>query len=367
MIISTDDYATIKEDKVLGRYVVNEQITAFLNERVTNFPMETVGHSVKNRPIMAITMGEGKKKILMWSQMHGNESTTTKAILDLINLLNSKSNFAKEILTNCTINIIPILNPDGAHAYTRVNANQVDLNRDAQNRSQPESKILRNVYDNFEPNYCFNLHDQRTIYNVATSSKPATVSFLAPAHDSERSISKTRLIAMRLIVGMNEMLQEMIPGQVGRYDDAFNANCVGDTFQMLNTPTILFEAGHFQEDYEREKTREYVLHSMVKALDTMASDTIKEYNHNSYFEIPENGKYFFDILVKNAPIPNSLDRKDVGILYTEVLEGEKISFIPKIVQEGKLDNFFGHETYDCMNSSAVSYLRNSNLSQLLKI
>ena len=49
------------------------------------------------------------------------------------------------ILKACTLYIIPILNPDGAKAYTRLNANEVDLNRDAQDLSQPESKVLRAV------------------------------------------------------------------------------------------------------------------------------------------------------------------------------------------------------------------------------
>ena len=68
----------------------------------------------------------------MWSQMHGNESTTTKALFDVFNTLISNNPIIKHILNACTLYIIPILNPDGAEAYTRVNANAVDLNRDAQ-------------------------------------------------------------------------------------------------------------------------------------------------------------------------------------------------------------------------------------------
>ncbi len=367
MIISTNDYARLKEDQVKGRYVVNEQLHAFLNSNTTNLRVATVGYSVNNRPIKSITLGTGQKKILMWSQMHGNESTTTKAILDLINLLTSSEGFLKSILENCTIKILPILNPDGAYAYTRVNANQVDLNRDAQNRSQPESKVLRAEYDKFKPDFCFNLHDQRTIYSVGASSKPATVSFLAPSHDAERTISSTRAISMQLIAAMNQVLQEMIPGQIGRYDDAFNANCVGDTFQMLNTPTILFEAGHFQKDYEREKTREYVFYALIKALETIAQDEIKRYDRSAYFDIPENGTKFFDLLIKNVSTENSSQKSDVGILFREVLEGKKISFVPNIAETGNLDDFFGHATYDCLHLGDLDYLKSTNLRELLSI
>ena len=46
--------------------------------------------------------------------------------------------------------------------------------------------------------------------------------------------------------------------QVGRFDDAFNINCVGDYFQTQGTSTILFEAGHYQNDYSREKSRKFI-------------------------------------------------------------------------------------------------------------
>lgn len=367
MLVSKDEYYRIKENRVQGRYVVNAQIIDFLNEKALRFTVESVGRSVQKRPIKSITLGEGSSKILMWSQMHGNESTTTKAVLDLLNFLDADSNDAFRILQNCTIKVLPILNPDGAEAYTRFNAAQVDLNRDAQNLSQPESRVLRAEYDKFQPDFCFNLHDQRTIYNVGNSPKPATVSFLAPSHDAQRSISRTRDKSMRLIAAMNETLQLQIPGQVGRYDDAFNSNCVGDTFQMLNTPTILFEAGHFQMDYEREQTRSYIFYSLVKALQVISIDGIGRYSQHDYFHIQENSKQFFDILIKNVPVESTAEKIDVGILYEEVLRNGKIKFVPKIERRGKLNGFFGHENYDYRNALTSDKLKMASLIGLLGI
>ena len=63
--------------------------------------------------------------------MHGNESTGTKAVFDLLNYLQSNDLFAQMITKEITLKIIPILNPDGAQQYTRKNANEIDLNRDA--------------------------------------------------------------------------------------------------------------------------------------------------------------------------------------------------------------------------------------------
>ncbi len=47
-----------------------------------------------------------------------------------------------------------MLNPDGAEKWTRTNANDVDLNRDSQNLTQPESQILRKCIEDFKPDLC---------------------------------------------------------------------------------------------------------------------------------------------------------------------------------------------------------------------
>lgn len=365
MIIDRSTYLSFKENSIQGRYVVNEQIIKFLDGLSTDFLIETVGHSVEERRIKSVTVGNGKNTILMWSQMHGNESTTTKAVLDLLKFLESDNSLAAELLGNCTLKIIPIMNPDGAEAYTRVNANAIDLNRDAQDRGQPESKVLRDVYEDFQPDFCFNLHDQRTIFNVGDTSKPATVSFLAPSHDAERTISKTREISMQLIAAMNTELQEVIPEQVGRYDDGFNANCVGDTFQMLNTPTILFEAGHFPNDYERESTREYIFHALIKALHCVSGNEIPSYSKEDYFIIPENKKLFFDIVIKNAKIIDASYTKDVGILFAEVLKNGKISFEARIEKVGCLEHYFGHKTYNCAVANDFLLLKKQSYWNIL--
>ncbi len=356
------DYELLRENSVWGRYVINDTIAAYLENSGSLYKVETIGKSVEKRPIQMITLGNGQSKILMWSQMHGNESTTTKAVLDFINWVRSSSKFAGKIQERCTIKIIPMLNPDGAVSYTRANANKIDLNRDAQERTQPESKVLRKVFDSFKPDYAFNLHDQRTIFNVGQTPKPATVSFLAPAHDEIRSVSDSRKVSMQLIVTMNHCLQQLIPGQVGRFDDSFNSNCVGDCFQMLGTPTILFEAGHFPDDYERERTRECIFWALSKAIEVITVGRISEYDAKDYFSIPENNKLFFDVLVKNVHVLSSLydPRSSIGMLYEEVLKDGAVSFELQIAEIGMLDTFFGHKTYDCTVMPDFLFLKEGN-------
>ncbi len=354
------DYEPIKEKRIKGRYITYNHISGILKSLPTNFEVDKIGESVQELPIESVTFGKGPKRILMWSQMHGNESTPTKAVFDLINWVGTKINLSNSILNNCTIKIIPMLNPDGAKAYTRVNANKIDLNRDAQDRSQPESKILRNCFEEFKPDFCFNLHDQRTIFNVGSTPKPATVSFLAPAFDEERNISESRAISMRLIAAMNRELQKLIPNQVGRYEDGFNANCIGDTFQMLGTPTILFEAGHYPDDYERESTREYIFKALITALYVISVNSIGECSNEEYFEIPENNKLFYDVLIKNVHRinPFSYAKQDsIGILFQETMDNDSIKFEPKIERKGDLQEYYGHKTFDCLNEVNLEDLK----------
>ena len=361
------NYSEIYVSNILGRYITYDHIDEFINGLPSTFKIEKVGESVRGESIKSITFGNGPKRILMWSQMHGNESTTTKAVIDLLNYLKRNVAEVSDISNVCTLKIIPILNPDGARDYTRVNANKIDLNRDAQDLSQPESRVLRKVFQDFEPYFCFNLHDQRTIFNVGETNKPATVSFLAPAFDKERNNSPSRELSMRLIAAMNNKLQEEIPGQVGRYDDGFNANCVGDAFQMSKTPTILFEAGHYHEDYNREKTRAFIFKALLKGVSTLLNNTISDYSIEQYLSIPENGKQFVDVVIKNDDyISNHLtNSKAVAIQYKEVLKKGKVEFRPELhVFEKEPKELYAHKTLNCNDENDLKWLKENDLLNL---
>ncbi|MCF7568617.1 DUF2817 domain-containing protein [Sabulilitoribacter arenilitoris] len=337
-----------KEAHLKHRYITNHSIEPLLKQLQNKLEVDIIGKSVLGNSIHSVKIGTGSKKILMWSQMHGNESTTTKALFDLLNTLLDQGSNLSYVLKACTLYVIPILNPDGAAAYTRVNANKIDLNRDAQDLSQPESKVLNAIFNTFKPHFCYNLHGQRTIFSAGNTNNSATVSFLAPAQDIDCTITPTRKIAMEIIGTMNAKLQKEIPNQVGVYDDAFNLNCVGDTFQSKNVPTILFEAGHFHEDYAREKTREYIYMSMLESLSYIAKNTIDGSFYDDYFDIPENEKRFFDIIIRNADVGEGYKSKieDIGIMFQEKLISGKVEFIPKIEKIEKLTNFYGHKEID---------------------
>lgn len=343
-------YDTYKEPKIFGRYITLKDLTPLMDKLSDVFTIDCIGQSVLSKNIYSITLGKGPKKILMWSQMHGNESTTTKACFDLLNTLYDGQLIS--VLDKCTIKIIPMLNPDGSEAYTRLNANQVDLNRDAQALTQPESQVLQDCYTAFKPDFCLNLHGQRTLFSAGQTNNIATLSFLSPAADVDRSLTLARKQAMEIINAINQTLQLDLPDQIGRYDDGFNINCVGDTFQNLNTPTVLFEAGHYKDDYEREEVRRFVYKSLVVTLNYIANHDVTGYNYQDYFKIPENGKLFYDIIIKNAQFDNGVF--DIGINYQERLVDKQLKFIPKIIAIEDLSDFHAHKVLIANNSKVFT-------------
>ena len=341
-------YCSHKNEDISGRYITNRHLEPFLELLNKNCSKTVLGISVLGKPIHLIATGSGKTKLLIWSQMHGNESTTTRAISDFMSFLTSNNLLAERFREQFTFKIIPILNPDGAELYTRENANDIDLNRDFINLSQPESKLLMELYNDFTPDYCFNMHDQRTIFSVGDTSKPATISFLAPSFNNNCDINAIRERAIKIIVDMNKLLQQLIPEQVGRFDDNYNRNCVGDTFQTLGTPTILFEAGHYQDDYQREITREIVFVSLIAACESIIDKTYLDNRIVDYMNIPQNKTLFYDIVYKNVKI--NYDTNEIlsifAAQYKEVLKEGSIVLIPYISDVNVSENIRGHLEYD---------------------
>lgn len=339
------NFSDRKVQDLNGRYISNAHILPILNSLPSGFSYEIAGHSERNQPIFVVKAGNGPSKILIWSQMHGNESTSTKALFDFI--FNIEYLGISFFLEHCSFFIIPILNPDGAQDYNRFNANGIDLNRDAQALTQSESLVLREAFNVFEPDFCFNMHDQRSIYCVAGTKNSASLSFLAPAEDKDRSISNNREQAMGIISEVNNVLQLFIPNQISRFDDSFNINCVGDQFQSLGVPTILFEAGH-SRDYHREDTRKYMLIALLSAVKCISQKTTPKDAIETYLDIPENEPLFFDVLIKNVSI--EMDGKtaitDIGIIYEEVLIENKIHFVPKISAIDCLNDYVAHQFID---------------------
>lgn len=337
-----NNYEKVRVSDFESKYLPYLHLKKYLDQY---FPeKKSLGKSFLGNDIHLLTLGNGKITVLLWSQMHGNESTGTRAMLDVFEILKLDSHFSHQILNELTIYFIPMLNPDGSTLYTRRNACGIDINRDFISSSSPEIRILKNAVNSLKPDYLFNLHDQRTIFNVGETREPATLSFLSPSYDESRTINETRTKAISIIDYMVQNLQTVIPGKLARFSDEFYPTSTGDNFTKLGFPTILVEAGHYPNDYERNETRRFFALAIVLGLAKSMENHAPEIG--SYCELPENKKKFFDVLLRNVLVKSGDAESllDIGIYFEEKLNlNEKIvEYWARIEDIGDLSRFYGH-------------------------
>ena len=316
------------ESELQGRYITLDHIRPLLESMPEGARVTKEGASFQGRDIFRVRMGTGRKKVLIWTQMHGNESTGTKAFFDLCHFLLKPGPWERNrdlILQELEIVCIPMLNPDGAQLYTRTSAQEIDLNRDVLDQLAPESRLLRAVLGHVDPVYCFNLHDQRTIFSVGSANNTATVSFLAPSEDLERTVTEGRKKTMQVIISMNQLLQQLIPDRVGRYTDEFYPTATGDNFQRMGHNTVLIESGHASGDYSRRESRKYTFMALLQGLYHIASGDYSM-DYRDYFAIPDNAKQYLDVIVKGVKVAGKTC--DLGVLYREELHDGKVEFRP---------------------------------------
>ncbi|PQB04463.1 M14 family zinc carboxypeptidase [Aureitalea marina] len=345
-------YHSVLEPTLSGRYLPLASLDPLLEKHKDWVDIQQLGTSVSGRSIHGMKIGRGKRVILGWSQMHGNESTTTRACFDLLAYLKrfrDEDVLVSHFLSEFTFCLIPVLNPDGAEAYTRENYNSVDLNRDAVDLSQPESQVLRSWFDELEPELCLNLHGQRSIYGM-DDGNPSIISFLAPAADQNKSRTAARLQAMDKIGQMAGVLNRLHPGCIGLYDDGFNPNCVGDTFQAIGIPTILFEAGHFPGDYNRDGSRELIFLALMQLFGLLPS-TFPSSVVN-YDDLPRHSQNFRDLILRNVG-SKSGGLVDMALQLEEELVDGRIRFVKQLDQMGELSGLFGHFEVDLKGESIL--------------
>ena len=341
-----------QELSIKDRRFTHADLQPLIQKHSVQFEVKPLGKSVLGKSISSLDWGSGETKVMLWSQMHGNESTATMALFDLFNFLEGKGDKYEELRkllkSQLQLKFIPMLNPDGADAFKRRNALDIDLNRDAISLISPEAVILKKARDDFEPEFGFNLHDQQIYYNVVNTPKQATISLLAPAYNEATAINDVRGRAMQTIASMNSLLQELIPGQVGKYDDAFEPRAFGDNIQKWGTSTILIESGGLLGDPEKQEVRKINFMLLLDALYTIATRGYTQYSTDQYFAIPDNGFQLMDLLIEEMQVPvnGTWYPIDLAIRRRETEGRAGYSFTGSVEDLGDMQIFFGLETLD---------------------
>jgi hypothetical protein len=308
-----------------------------------------VGRSLQGRPIRAVTFGNGPTTVLLWSQMHGDESTATMALADILSWLAADSGDHQELkqrlASRLKIVMIPMLNPDGAELFQRENAAGIDINRDARSLSTPEARALKSLRDSIRPQFGFNLHDQNARTLTGGAGSQVAIALLAPAADEDRTWGPARSTARLVSSMITSVLRKEIPGRLARYNDAHEPRAFGDLMQQWGTSTVLIESGAMPDDPEKQKLRTLNVVAILSALDAMATSSWEDADPAVYESIPMNSRSAVDVLIRGGSlvVPGFPPiRADVSLNYEESVAKRD----PRVQSVGDLASVVALDTID---------------------
>ncbi len=347
-------YKTYKESALQYRRFKHSDVDSLIQKRKEQavFDVASIGKSFEGRTIYELQYGVGEKVVMLWSQMHGDEPTATMALFDLFNFLEGKNDgndAVRELLkSKLSLHFIPMLNPDGAERFTRRTAQSIDMNRDARAGQTVEGALLKKKAKELKPRYGFNLHDQNIYYNVPETSNPVQISLLAPAYNYEREINEVRGDAMKIIVGMNQLLQQYMPDAVAKYDDAHTPRGFGDNFQSWGASTVLIESGGRKGDAEKQEIRKLNFIIILNALIQIAEGSYHQYQVADYEKIPFNASQLHDVVIRNLSIKtdSTAYTTDLAIRRGETTVGRDYFVRGRIEDIGDLQESFGYDEVD---------------------
>jgi hypothetical protein len=316
-----DSYDSFKASEITSHHFTHADLLKWLRslkeqELFTELPLGTSG---EGRTISLYSIGTGLTKVLLWSQMHGDEPTATMALVDIFCFFGGHPDHTvtKTIREKLTLLVIPMLNPDGAERFTRRTAQLVDINRDALALETPEAKMLKETCSKYRPEYGFNLHDQDTRLTVGTTKKITAVALLAPASDESCADTPVRERAKKVASIMAQILSLFIPGHVAKWDDTFEPRAFGDNIQKWGTSTVLVESGGWKSDPNKFFIRKLNCIGLLTTLYSIAVGETVHVDTGIYEQIPLNTELGCDYIIRNAVLQLNNQtaplRVDIGV------------------------------------------------------
>jgi hypothetical protein len=327
------------------------------------FSVEKIGESVEGRSINYVRAGTGPRGVLLWSQMHGDESTATSALFDLFEYLDRhrEDPAVRRILSRLTLHVVPMLNPDGAERFQRRNAQSIDVNRDALRLQTPEGRTLKALRDRVNPEVGFNLHNQSWRTSVGTPPMAASISLLSVAYDEARSENAGRKLTRQICAVIRDALEPFASGQIGRYDDEFEVRAFGDNITLWGTPVVLIETGPWPSQEPDPALVRLNFVAIVSALDALATGQVERADPRRYDSLPMNESRMFYVLVRNATLISGAGvppfTADIGIVANrrvQVVDGRRqIQMTLNVDDLGDLRTMGGLRTIDATGMTAV--------------
>lgn len=320
-----------------------EVLLPILEAAPERFAVQQVGRSVMGRPIRRIDFGTGDVTVMLWSQMHGNESTASRSLVDVLRYLRDHpaDPRVERIESRLAVTVVPLLNPDGAAVFRRTNAVGIDVNRDARELATPEGRTLKQVRDDVDARWGFNLHDQNVRTRLGESGRDVLIALLAPPPGPGETNAVNRR-AREMCSLLARALEPAVGDQVARYDESFNPRAFGDLMTAWGTSVVLIESGGELADPDKERLRAANFVAILTALDAIATGTWEGHGAERYLELPLNAPWVHDVLVRGATIvlPDATPvRADLAIGFVDPLmrDGGRIQEVGDLREAGALE------------------------------
>lgn len=329
-------------------YITEEEILKVIG----SLPAVLIGNSHQGREVKLLRFGKGKTKVLIWSQMHGNESTGLKSMLSLIQDWVNQSNTS--ILERLTIVYIPQLNPDGAVLWERRNAQGIDINRDLRSLDTPEARIFQKVLNDEKPDYCLNLHDQRTIFSAGKSGPGSALALCVPTVSEDlkatANITSNRRKVRSLVLQLYNSCKMEENKDWSYFDETYYPTAIGEYAQESGAATLLVESGVRGLDLSRNSSVELTTSFIRGYLELIAKETVSEsveldasYDNPEKWNMPQNVNRLADIVIRRAQFSCDGDNwvTDVSIILKDTVRDGMTVFEPQWHQLGDLRSWRG--------------------------
>jgi len=143
----------------------HQEMMHFLEEiipQISFAEMEVAGSSHEKREIPVVYLPTRKEwasdasTVMIFAQQHGDEPSGKEALLMLLHQMYRTSKFPYPQLN---LILLPMVNPDGNEKDQRRNAREVDLNRNHLILTEPETRILHQLFLKYQPHITLDVHE----------------------------------------------------------------------------------------------------------------------------------------------------------------------------------------------------------------
>ena len=165
--VYSQEMQTPSEKTGFAKVTSYDELTSYLLELDKSsdiLKVEEIGKSVQDRNVYVMkfsssTFGKDASKIrvMILAQQHGNEQSGKEgALLLAANLLKPENQYLFNLMD---VAIVPQMNPDGSEINKRRNGNDMDLNRNHLILTEPETKALHRLFDQYLFEVTMDVHE----------------------------------------------------------------------------------------------------------------------------------------------------------------------------------------------------------------